>query len=144
MAHAAAAIAICLSETIAHSPDCRQIVRQAWLFDQRSLMTAEPQGKTCPNFRFQTSPVARMGCGKRFKPSAIDRPKPCSRERSCRSPGRGRLCRLPSVKAREETKEIAIRVGDDELPIARFCVALSVPALLKRDIDGGAALKACA
>jgi hypothetical protein len=45
---------------------------------------------------------------------------------------------LPSANAREETKEIAIRVDDDELPIPRFFVALSVPALLKRDIDGGA------
>jgi hypothetical protein len=45
---------------------------------------------------------------------------------------------IPSAKAREEAKEIAIQVDDDELPIARFFVALSVPALLKRDIDGGA------
>ncbi len=45
---------------------------------------------------------------------------------------------MPSAKAREEAKEIAIWVDDDELPIARFLVALSVPALLKRDMDGGA------
>jgi hypothetical protein len=45
---------------------------------------------------------------------------------------------LPSAKAAEEAKEIAIRVDDDELPIPRFFVALSVPALLKRDIDGSA------
>jgi hypothetical protein len=45
---------------------------------------------------------------------------------------------FPSAKAREETKEIAIRVDDDELPMARFFVAPSIPALLKRDIDGGA------
>jgi hypothetical protein len=45
---------------------------------------------------------------------------------------------LPSAKAREEAKEIAIRVDDDELPIPRFFVALSVPALLQRDIDGSA------
>jgi hypothetical protein len=48
------------------------------------------------------------------------------------------LCRWPSAKAGEEAKEIAIRVDDDELSIARFLVALSVPALLKRDIDGRA------
>jgi hypothetical protein len=51
---------------------------------------------------------------------------------------------LPFAKAREEAKEIAIWVNDDELPIARFFVALSVPALLKRDMDGGARLNACA
>jgi hypothetical protein len=45
---------------------------------------------------------------------------------------------MPFAKAREEAKEIAIGVNDDELPIARFFVALSVPALLKRDIDGNA------
>jgi hypothetical protein len=45
---------------------------------------------------------------------------------------------LPSAKAREEAKEIAIWVDDDELPIARFFVAPSIPALLKRDIDGSA------
>jgi hypothetical protein len=45
---------------------------------------------------------------------------------------------LSSAKAREETKEIAVRVDDDELPMARFFVAPSIPALLKRDIDGGA------
>ena len=45
---------------------------------------------------------------------------------------------MPFAKAREEAKEIAIWVNDDELPIARFFLALSVPALLKRDIDGGA------
>jgi hypothetical protein len=45
---------------------------------------------------------------------------------------------IPSAKASEEAKEIAIQVDDDELPIARFFIALSVPALLKRDIDGGA------
>jgi hypothetical protein len=54
------------------------------------------------------------------------------------SPACGRLRSLPFAKAREEAKEIAIWVDDDELPIARFFVALSVPALLKRDIDGGA------
>jgi hypothetical protein len=48
------------------------------------------------------------------------------------------LCRLPSPEAREEAKEIAIWVDDDELPIAHFFVAPSVPALLKREIDGGA------
>jgi hypothetical protein len=45
---------------------------------------------------------------------------------------------LPFAKTREEAKEIAIWVDDDELPIARFLVALAVPALLKRDMDGGA------
>jgi hypothetical protein len=48
---------------------------------------------------------------------------------------------LPSAKVAEEAKEIAIGVDDDELPIPRFFVALSVPALLKRDIDGGARLQ---
>jgi hypothetical protein len=67
-------------------------------------------------------------------PSAIDRPKPWSLQVT----GRDRLSSLPFAKAREEAKEIAIRVDDDELPIARFFVALSIPALLKRDIDGGA------
>ena len=57
-------------------------------------------------------------------------------ERSSKSPGRTRLCRLPSAKAREEAKEIAIWVDDDELPIARFFVPLSVPPLLERNIDG--------
>jgi hypothetical protein len=56
----------------------------------------------------------------------------------CRSRRRGRLCSLPFAKAREETKEIAIWVDNDELPKARFFVAASIPALLKRDIDGGA------
>jgi hypothetical protein len=45
---------------------------------------------------------------------------------------------IPSAKASEEAKEIAIQVDDDELPIASFFIALSVPALLKGDIDGGA------
>jgi len=45
---------------------------------------------------------------------------------------------IPSAKAGEEAKEIAIQVDDDELPIARFFAALPVPALLERDIDGGA------
>jgi hypothetical protein len=45
---------------------------------------------------------------------------------------------LPSPKAREEAKEISVRVDDDELPMARFFVAPSIPALLKRDMDGGA------
>jgi hypothetical protein len=48
---------------------------------------------------------------------------------------------LPSAKAAEEAKEIAIWVDDDELPISRFFVALSVPALLKRNIDGSARLQ---
>jgi hypothetical protein len=48
------------------------------------------------------------------------------------------VCRLPSAKAREEAKEIAVWVDDDKLSIARFFVAPSIPALLKRDIDGGA------
>jgi hypothetical protein len=39
------------------------------------------------------------------------------------------------AEAAEEAKEIAIGVDDDELPIARFFVILSVPTLLKRDID---------
>ena len=43
---------------------------------------------------------------------------------------------FPSAKVAEEAKEIAIRVGDDELPIARFFVTLSIPTLLERDIDG--------
>ena len=43
---------------------------------------------------------------------------------------------FPSAKVAEETKEIAIWVDDDELPIARLFVALSVPALLERNIDG--------
>jgi hypothetical protein len=47
---------------------------------------------------------------------------------------------IPSAKASEEAKEIAIQVDDDELPMARFFVAPSIPALLKRDIDGGARL----
>jgi len=34
------------------------------------------------------------------------------------------------------TEPLAIWVDDDELPIARFFVTLSVPVLLKRDIDG--------
>jgi hypothetical protein len=45
---------------------------------------------------------------------------------------------LPSAKVAEEAKEIAIRIDDDELPIARFFVAPSIPSLLKRDVDGGA------
>ena len=47
---------------------------------------------------------------------------------------------FPSAKVAEEAKEIAIWVEDDELPMARFFVAPSIPALLKRDIDGGARL----
>jgi hypothetical protein len=43
---------------------------------------------------------------------------------------------FPSAKVAEETKEIAIWVDDDELPIARLFVTLSVPALLERNIDG--------
>jgi hypothetical protein len=43
---------------------------------------------------------------------------------------------VPPAEAAEEPKEIAIWVDDDELPIARFFVTLSVPTLLKRDIDG--------
>jgi hypothetical protein len=95
-------------------------------------MTTEPQGKTCPKFRFHTSPSAPLA---HRSTKALF---PLSGR--CGSPGRGRLWRLPSTKAREEAKEIAIRVDDDELPIARFFVALSVPALLKRDMDGGARL----
>jgi len=34
------------------------------------------------------------------------------------------------------TEPLAIWVDDDELPIARFLVALSIPTLLKRDIKG--------
>jgi hypothetical protein len=45
---------------------------------------------------------------------------------------------LPSAKAGEEAKEIAVGVNDDELPKARFFAALSIPALLKRDMNGGA------
>ena len=43
---------------------------------------------------------------------------------------------FPSAKVAEEAKEIAIGVEDDELAIACFFVAPSIPALLKRDIDG--------
>ncbi len=52
--------------------------------------------------------------------------------------GRGCSYRLSSAKAREEAKEKAVRVDDHELPKASFYVATSIPALLKRDIDGGA------
>ena len=45
---------------------------------------------------------------------------------------------MPSAEAREEAKEIAIWVDDDELPIAGFFVALSIPALLKRNMDARA------
>jgi hypothetical protein len=34
-------------------------------------MTAEPQGKTCPNFRFQTSLLASWVAEKDLNPSAI-------------------------------------------------------------------------
>jgi hypothetical protein len=37
---------------------------------------------------------------------------------------------FPSAKVAEEAKEIAIWVEDDELPMARFFVAPSIPALL--------------
>ena len=56
----------------------------------------------------------------------------------CRSPGPRVTVHIPSAKVAEEAKEIAIWVEDDELAIARFFVTLSVPTLLKRDIDGGA------
>jgi hypothetical protein len=42
---------------------------------------------------------------------------------------------VPPAEAAEKAKEIAIWVDDDELTIARFFVTLSVPTLLKRDID---------
>jgi hypothetical protein len=45
---------------------------------------------------------------------------------------------FPSAKIAEEAKEIAIWVEDDELAIARFFVIVSVPTLLKRDINSGA------
>lgn len=43
---------------------------------------------------------------------------------------------MPPAEVAEEAKEIAIRVDDDELPIARFFVTLSIPTLFKRDMDG--------
>ena len=43
---------------------------------------------------------------------------------------------MPPAEAAEEAKEIAIWVDDDELPIARFFVTLSVPTLLKGHVDG--------
>src|SRR6202030_3871705 len=69
--------------------------------------------------------VARRHCRIGFKTlSTLDRSK---------LPSLG-----PPAGAGEEAKEIAIWVDDDELPIALFFVTLSVPTLLKRDIDGGA------
>jgi hypothetical protein len=43
---------------------------------------------------------------------------------------------FPSAKVAEEAKEVAVWVEDDKLAIAGFLVALSIPALLKRDVDG--------
>jgi hypothetical protein len=43
---------------------------------------------------------------------------------------------VPPAEAAEEAKEIAIWIDDDELPITCFFVSLSIPTLLKRDIDG--------
>ena len=97
-------------------------------------MTAEPQAKPAPTSDSRQAPLRGW-----IEANPLgSRPIKAPLKRSSKSPGRTRLCRLPSAKAREEAKEIAIRVDDDELPIARFFVALSVPALLKRDIDRGA------
>lgn len=46
-----------------------------------------------------------------------------------------RVCR-PSAEAAEEAEQIAVRIDDNELPIAGFFVALTIPAVFKRHMNG--------
>src|ERR1700761_3788407 len=47
--------------------------------------------------------------------------------------------RRPLTKIRKKAQQIAIRIGDHELPVAVLDRVLAIPALLKRDRHGKAA-----